>query len=245
MKTLLDTFPPVALDSRTSAVYDPDGQCRLVVATPSSSPAIWEQYIDGAYHSYLDRGVEDALEYSTVRSGAGTTAFCAVVDRNDKVIGGLRVQGPYFGADESHAICEWAGQQGLGALTKAIGARIPGGLIEVKAAFVDIDSPAAKPAAGLLARTPLILLSATGSRYMMATAADYVLNRWKSGGGRVQSEVEPTPYPDDRYQTRVMFWDRQTLSEHAQPAIWQLMKSEYYDLVAQQQGTDALVAGVA
>lgn len=31
------------------------------------------------------------------------------------------------------------------------------------------------------------------------------------------SRVPATPYPDERYRTKIMFWDRRTYANHAQP----------------------------
>ncbi|ACY20391.1 hypothetical protein Gbro_1082 [Gordonia bronchialis DSM 43247] len=217
----------------------------LLVATPSSTPTVWADYIDGAYRSYSEHGVVDALEYETVRDGGNTRLFCAVLD-DDRVIGGLRIQGPYNLPTESHALTEWAGQPGQRQLIRAIATRIPGGLVEAKSAYVDTSSPAAAHVAGLMARTPLIVMTLTGCRYVMATSADHVLKRWQSGGGRIDGAIEPTPYPDSRYRTRAMFWDRTLLAQHADPTVWRQMQREFcqveadLELAAQRQSHDVV-----
>lgn len=61
---------------------------------------------------------------------------------------------------------------------------------------------------------------------MMATAADHVLRRWQSGGGRVDESVPATPFPDDRYRTRLMWWDRARLNSLTSPETWQRMRRE-------------------
>jgi hypothetical protein len=50
----------------------------------------------------------------------------------------------------------------------------------------------------------------------MATAATYVLNRWRSSGG-VVAPIPATPYPNDRYQTKMIWWDRRNFINHAEP----------------------------
>ncbi|GAA4820294.1 hypothetical protein [Tomitella cavernea] len=35
-----------------------------------------------------------------------------------------------------------------------------------------------------------------------------MLDRWCSSGGVVADAVPATPYPDARYRTRIMWWDR-------------------------------------
>jgi hypothetical protein len=50
-------------------------------------------------------------------------------------------------------------------------------------------------------------------RYAFCTAASHAVPRWESSGGVVSTEVAPVPYPDDRYQTSLMWWDRQHVLE--------------------------------
>lgn len=219
---------PIIIDHAAPIVVpDSVSDLTLVVASPELIPGLWDEYLDGARAAYSARGVEEALQYEDIRDGTGTRVFCAVIDAADRVVGGLRVQGPYTQARESHAVSEWEGQRGQAELIAAIGRRIPSGLIEVKSAFIDATSHDAAAGAGLLARTPLILMAATGTTHMLATAADYVLARWESGGGRVDSAIPFTPYPDDRYRTQAMFWDQQTLADFAEPEVWAAMCAEF------------------
>jgi hypothetical protein len=199
----------------------------MIFADPHALPELWHEYIDSAVVEYTARGVRSALEYERIRDGRDTTVFCAVLDPTGAVVGGLRVQGPYHDARQSHAIGEWAGQPGQDDLIAAINHRVPDGIIEVKSAFVDPSSPLAKVAAGALARSVKISMELTGCRHMLATAADYVLERWSSGGGRVNPLIAATPYPDDRYRTRAMFWDAENLQSFADPDVWEVMNAEY------------------
>ncbi|MFW0795286.1 hypothetical protein AAFP30_15840 [Gordonia sp. CPCC 205515] len=212
------------------SLRDDRSKTTLVVGTPESTPLVWNDYICGAQRSYSARGVADALEFDAVRHGQKTHIFCAVVDDDGNVVGGLRVQGPYQRVIESHAVYEWAGQPGQSHLMSAIASRIPGGLAEVKAAYVDAPKETAPHVAGLLARLGLVVMTVTGCQYLMATAADYVLDRWQSGGGRIDTSIPATPYPDERYRTRAMFWNSQTIAEDANPRVWRQMWSEYNEL---------------
>jgi hypothetical protein len=33
----------------------------------------------------------------------------------------------------------------------------------------------------------------------------------------VAKHIPPTPYPDERYETKMMWWDRRTFANHAAP----------------------------
>jgi hypothetical protein len=92
--------------------------------------------------------------------------------------------------------------------------RIPFGVVEMKAAWV-ADGVAHRVAltrslAGIGCRTMEIL----DVQFLLATAAEHVLELWASSGGVVATQIPPTPYPDDRYRTRMMWWDRRTLPSH-------------------------------
>ena len=52
-------------------------------------------------------------------------------------------------------------------------------------------------------------------QFCMATSAPHILDRWRSSGGVVAS-IPATPYPDKRYRTKMMWWDRRTFANHAE-----------------------------
>ncbi|MGZ8176308.1 hypothetical protein ACXVUM_00125 [Williamsia sp. SKLECPSW1] len=223
------------------SIRDPLTGARLVVATPAGDVSLWRRFLAGARTVYEAHGVGTALDHDAVVDGRDTTVFFAVVDDRGTCRGGLRVQGPYRRADESHALREWSGSPGRVDLEHAIGQRIPDGVVEVKTAWVDpgADDPAA--AADLLARLALPILRVTGARHLMATSADHSLRRWGSSGGRIDESVCAAPYPDDRYRTRLMWWDLETLDSDASPAILAAMRDEV-DLLADAVGTASMAA---
>ncbi|WP_207840669.1 hypothetical protein [Williamsia soli] len=210
------------------------GSTSLVVATPSSDPGLWLDYLDGARASYASHGVSMALEYDTVVRGECTSLFYAAVDEDGTVIGGVRAQGPYVDPHQSHALLEWAGQPGLELVTEAIRSRLDEGIVEMKTAWA-ADGPAAPTVAGMLARLAIPTFTLMGTRYIMATAADHVLRRWESAGGRVAEDIPASPYPDNRYRTSLMWWDRETLAADADPAVYAQMVATSAPLTTNRQ----------
>jgi hypothetical protein len=109
----------VSLDTTTAEKFslpksfgwrDSHINCTLVVAQPSTAPELWSEFVAGAYRSYRTRGVEDALDVDTMRTGSDTLMFFAVLDDAGRMLAGLRAEGPLRSADDSHAVIEWAGQ---------------------------------------------------------------------------------------------------------------------------------------
>jgi hypothetical protein len=208
-----------------AGVLDARGLATLVVATPSTAPELWVEYLDGARASYAKHGVSAALEYDSVVEGECTTLFYAALDHSGSVIGGVRAQGPYIDPHQSHALLEWAGQPGLEDVISAIQTRLGDGVVEMKTAWA-AEGPAAGSVAGLLARVALPTITMTGARFIMATAADHVLRRWESSGGRVSEDIPPSPYPDSRYRTSLMLWDRDRIAVDADPVVYAQMTQD-------------------
>ena len=198
----------------------------LILSTPAADRGLWEEFLHGAYESYCQHGAQAALDLSAVREGTSTSLFYALVEQG-RVIGGVRAQGPYTCASQSHALVEWAGNAGYVQVRNAIAARILGGVVEMKSAWVSPNAPRPQQLADALARVALPTMELLHSRYVMATAADHVLARWESSGGRVDPSVPATAYPDSRYRTRIMWWDRRTLHADADPIVWRRMWAEH------------------
>lgn len=197
--------------------WDPDAECTLVVSSPSADPDLWKDYLTGAERSYRKHRVERALDLAAFRDGADTAMFWATLDADGRVIGGVRAKGPLTCADESHAVDEWAGQPSLPAVRKVITDRLPFGVVEVKTAWVTSDPERNQSLTRVLARAPLHAMVPLNVQFALATSASHVLARWASSGGVVASRIPATPYPDERYRTKLMFWDRLTFAHHAEP----------------------------
>ncbi|MEE2031875.1 hypothetical protein [Rhodococcus chondri] len=202
MQTTADT----ARDT-ISTYRDPVSKYTFVTAPPHAVPDIWREYLDGALAAYTRYGAESALEYDKVRAGHSTALFSAALDDNGVVVGGLRAQGPFRSSAESHAPREWENPENITRIREMIEARIPFGLIEAKAAWVGEDVPGRRDLTLAVARMGAHFMHVLGTRFMMATAADTVLDLWRTCGGVVDESIPHTPYPDARYRTRLMWWD--------------------------------------
>lgn len=195
---------------------DPDIDCTLVVSQPSADPHLWGEYAAGAHRSYRKHGVECALDADALRTGTDTVMFFAVIDGAGKMVAGVRAKGPLRSADDSHAVVEWAGQPWQEAVRNMINDRVPFGVVEMKSAWVTDDPDQNRSLTPALARSASHVTALLDIQFCMATAAAYVLNRWRSSGG-VVAGIPAAPYPDERYQTKMMWWNRRDFVNHAEP----------------------------
>lgn len=193
-------------------------ECRVVATTPARDPELWSRYLEGAQAAYRRFGVEDALEIEAIRDGKSTSVFLAAIDEfgEGKVVAGARAQGPYGSAVESHAVSEWEGHRGQEELRTMIEQRIPDGVVEVKGAWVSAEAAKRSELFHFLARSPIIALTLLNARFAVGTAgSEYHWREWASSGGVIAEEIPPAPYPSDRYQAKVMWWDRESYPDLA------------------------------
>lgn len=221
--------------------WDADAQCTLVMTQPSIDRALWREYLDGAERSYRKHGVQRALDAAAIRNGGDTIMFWAAVDTGGRVIGGVRAKGPLRSADDSHAVREWAGQPGLSAVRKMITDRVPFGILEMKSAWVTDDPDRNRSITKTLARSGFHAMALLDLQFCMATSAAYVLERWRSSGG-VVAPIPATPYPDERYRTKMMWWDRRTFVNHAEPEQVSKIRAEIAAMSQQWPVVDEIVS---
>ncbi len=184
---------------------------RILLARPTDQPELFAEYLSGALRNYRLFGVVDALEYEMTLSGESTALFAAVVDEAGSVVGGLRVQGPYCSVDDVHALREWAGRAGTAELRDEIAERLPYGVIEIKAVWVEHTLSEHHDITARLARLFVHLMRLMDVRFALCTAAAHAVLRWQSVGGAISERVAPVAYPDERYRTVVLWWDWRTV----------------------------------
>lgn len=232
MPQLTVATPALPSLERSPSWWDSDSECTMVLAEPSAEPELWDEYVRGAQLSYRKYGVEAALDMADLRRPADTALFCVGVNAAGNVVGGLRAKGPYRSADESHAMVEWAGQPGLETVRKMITDRLPFGVVEMKTAWATDDPEKRRALTTTLSRSAFPTMVFLDVQFLMATAAGHVLDQWRSSGGVVASKIPASPYPDERYRTKMMWWDRSTFINHAEPKQLSKMLSEMTQLQA-------------
>jgi hypothetical protein len=225
--------------------WDPDTQCTLVASEPSAEPQLWAEYVRGARDSYRKHGVERALELDSLLKPRATSLFLTAVDESGRMVAGVRAKGPYRSADDSHAVVEWGGRKGLATVRKLITDRLPFGVVEIKTAWVSGEPDRSRLLTNALARFPLHSAMLLDAKFAMATSAAHALARWQTTGGVVASQVPATPYPDERYQTKMMWWDRSSFTKHAERKQVSTIFSEFRLMARQldEAGGTGLLAG--
>jgi hypothetical protein len=101
----------------------------------------------------------------------------------------------------------------------------PRGVIEMKAAWLAKDPSGGRHRAKMIARSGFHALAVYDLDYCMATSAAHILEQWRSSGG-VIAQNPATPYPDARYATKMMWWDRRTFHAYGDPELIDTIRRE-------------------
>ena len=218
MITLLPmTQPEVAEEAPLWRSYwDARSECRVIATVPSAVPSLWQDYLDGARATYRKHGVDSAVEYDQIRDGRSTSLVFIAIDGDGRVVGGVRAQGPYSRAEQSHAMVEWSGQPGQPDVHAMITDRLPFGVVEMKTGWVSGTSERRRELAMGIPRACVHAMTLLDAQYSFCTSGVHTLDRWMSTGSVVADTLEPVPYPDDRYRTTMLWWNRRTFADHAE-----------------------------
>ena len=206
--------------------------CHIVYATPRLNPTLWDDYLLGALESYGRFGVQSVLEYDLIRDGSSTAMFVAALDESGRVVGGLRAQGRYSSPGQAHAVIEWAGQPGEVLLWGEIEGRLPSGVLEMKSGWVDEKFPGRRSLTAAMARAIPHVMHLMDARYALCTVAEHAVGCWETTGARASSMIPAIPYPDDRYRTVPMWWDRETVRDLSTQDQWARTQTERDELDA-------------
>jgi hypothetical protein len=206
---------------------DPVSGFRVMVARPADQPELWSRYFRGALDVYRAFGVESALEWHVNQSGATTAIFFAVLDPADRVVAGSRVQGPYCSAQSAHVLTEWRGHPGSVQVRAEIDRRLNAGVIEMKTGWVQQIAEHHSALSAVVARTPLHAATFLDTRYALCSLHLQAATRWRSTGGVISTAITPIEYPNPRYQTVLLWWDRCTYLQTADPVQVELLQDEW------------------
>jgi hypothetical protein len=215
---------------------------RVEVHHPLECADRWQSYLDGAKVQYQAHGILPAPGLHEFQDGRSTALFYVAVDGADRVVAGARCHGPLRVTSDAFALRELDGLPQLDAVRELVHERVGHGLVEMKGAWVDVDFP--RPGLSqILARCAVHAMNWFRAQFAMATCADKVAPRWETTGGRVLDGLPPVPYPDGRYQTVLLWWDRDRLEELSDPGQWSLIVREHLELQAARPSLSASQPG--
>ena len=184
------------------------------------------------------------MNHEANRSGGPTSLFWVAFD-GDEMVAGMRCCGPLQSSAEASVLSEFATHPKVGRLSELIDQRLPFGVMEIKAVWVQLGRTDHRALSEALTRCYVHAMDWFGARFAVCSASTHALGRWRSSGGRPLEWLTPHPYPDERYRSVILWWDRAQLSDLSDRDQYQAMGDETAQLwlssgrVATQHALDA------
>ena len=219
---------PLVADLRApglASFVDERSGLRMELHWPRPGASRWREYLDGAEARYRRYGL-DALVTRPDLDGGGTASLVFVaVDDHDRVVGGVRCHGPLLSVASAAALQELDGSPRLGRVHRMVAQRLAAGVVEIKGGWT--TGGGAHPGlSDALARCHVHAMNWFAVRWAMCTASLTTATRWATSGGRPMPGLAPVPYPDNRYETVLLWWERDNVARQATPEQWELIVRE-------------------
>lgn len=203
----------------------------FIADSPSSNPEAWKSYLDGAEKTYRSWGVECVLDRPNLEDGGTTSLFWRAVTLDGEVAAGIRAHGPVNSQAEVYAFKELAGHPRLDEYKWTVWARSQLGALEAKGGWVSREHAETEGLSAALARCAVHAVDWFGARYAFGTSSSHALPAWSTVGFRAMDGYEPMPYPNARYATVPVWWDRYRSARRATGSQARLIAAEAQQLV--------------
>lgn len=184
---------------------------RITITHAQKDSQSWQQYLQGADKRYADFSLEGVTE-DHAEAGLQSDTWCTLAWINGELAGGMRMHV----AARLPILDELNGYINPRGLALLIQARQADGVVHCGGLWVSQQFSGYLHLASDLARSHLVLVRLAGARWSIGTSAEHTLEAWSSLGYRAEPSIPPFPYPDDRYQTRVVWADMWRLHDVAE-----------------------------
>jgi nitroreductase len=221
----------VAAFAYNSHVTDRGSGLPIVAGHPGEAPRRWRAYLDGATARYRHHGVESALERDRVEDGRTVSLFWVALDGN-RVVAGLRCHGPLASPTEARALVELGDHPHLADVHADLEAAVDQGVVEIKGAWVELNHASSPALSQALARCHLHSMEWFAARFAICTAPTHAQRVWCTAGAVCADHLAPVAYPDARFATRLLWWDRHQVAARAEAAQLRLFATEAAELAA-------------
>jgi len=169
---------------------------------PQDDRRAWSAYLDGLLDTYAGWGVAHIVDRNRLERD-GCQLFWLLHDVDGRLVGGLRVEGPFSRALDYAGVNEMIGSVDHDRLVLEIGRAAEQGLIEFKGAWTVPDRPGAGQVLGRCMQHSIWWLDVPQAFCISATHAE---NRWRTTGAERIGRVAPVTYPTEAYQSVAVLW---------------------------------------
>ena len=192
---------------------------------PHERPDLWKLYLHEAEGRYRNFGFEGKLHLQELDEGTGVSLFFVGFDPEGNAVAGVRCHGPLDSRHEAFVMQEMGGSPEIDMLGRTIDDEVPLGVVEIKGAWSKGEATTGHRLIEAIARCATHSMNWLGAEHAIAAISDTLLFAGTASGGRMLGEAA-VPFPDERYRTVALSWQRSRTLELATPEGRQALRRE-------------------
>jgi molybdopterin/thiamine biosynthesis adenylyltransferase/nitroreductase len=197
---------------------------------PLERPDLWKVYLNEAEGIFRSRGFEGTLRRLELEEGNDVSLFLLGFDAEGNAVAGVRFHGPLEGAHQAAIVEEMATSPEIGLIHDLIEQEIRLGAVEVKGAWSKGATVVGSRLLTAISRSVTHGLNWLGAEFAIAAVSDTLMPVGTATGG-VQVGTHWVPFPDERYRTIAISWQRGRTYELATPENQQAYRREAEQLL--------------
>ena len=192
---------------------------------PLERPDLWKVYLEEGEGKYRSRGFEGTLRRAELEDGKDVSLFFLGFSPDGDPVAGVRFHGPLESSDQAAVIEEMAQSSEIEDIRGQIDSYIRYGVLEVKGAWAKGAAVTGVRLIAAITRAGTHAMNWLGAEHAVAAVSDMLSEIGASAGARAMGTTW-VPFPDERYRTIAVSWQRARTYEFASPEHQQAMRRE-------------------
>ncbi len=213
-----------------ASFVDQESGVRFEGHHPLERPDLWKVYLNEAEGIFRSRGFEGTLRRVELEEGNGVPLFILGFDSDGAAVAGVRFHGPLEGSYQAAIIEEMATSPEISIIHDLIEQEIRLGALEVKGAWSKGASVVGTRLLSAISRSVTHGMNWLGAEFAIAAVSDTLMPVGDVTGA-IQVGTEWVPFPDERYRTVAVSWQRGRTYELSTPENQQAYRREAEQLL--------------
>jgi molybdopterin/thiamine biosynthesis adenylyltransferase len=213
-----------------SSFVDQDSGVRFEGHHPLERPDLWKIYLNEAEGKYRSHGFEGTLRRQELEDGHDVPLFFLGFNTEGEPVAGVRFHGPLEGSHQAFLMEEMADSPEIEDIQALIEREIRLGTIEVKGAWSKGAAVTGVRLIAAITRSATHAMNWLGTEFAIAAVSDTLEEVGTPAGGR-KFGTASVPYPDERYRTICVSWERSRSYELCTPPHQQALRRENEELL--------------